>query len=185
MFGHDVSASNALAEYEQPWELCALCHSMDGNSHMAKFPKLAGQPAAYIQKQLRDFLDGSRTNDGGQMSAIVTEIDIEDIESIALWFASQRLPPPQANDADVRTGQQLYNQLGCAACHLAGDRVNNSLQIPYLTSQHAQYLAKQLTDFQQGNRVHTDDKSIGNAISALTEIEIDELVKYLAATARE
>lgn len=185
IFGHDIRASNALAEYDQPWELCALCHSMDGNSHMAKFPKLAGQPAAYIEKQLHDFLQGKRTNDGGQMSAIVTEIDVEDIEKIAYWFATQNPPPAADSDADVTRGQQLYDRRGCEACHQSSDRVDNKHQVPYLTSQHAQYLAKQIKDFQQGNRVHIDDESINDAIAALTEIEIDELVSFLAATARE
>jgi cytochrome c553 len=32
---------------------------------MARFPKLAGQRPAYIVKQVRDFRDGQRSNDGG------------------------------------------------------------------------------------------------------------------------
>lgn len=180
-----VKANSGLAEYDQPWELCALCHSVDGNSHMAKFPKLAGQPAAYIQKQLHDFLQGKRTNDGGQMSSIVTEIDVADIESIAQWFASQEAPPPADADQDTSAGKQLYTDLGCSACHLTGEQVENDLRVPYLTSQHAQYLTKQLMDFQQGNRSHINVTSVKEKISALTENEINELVTYLAATARE
>ena len=33
----------------KPWENCALCHSLDGVSHMAKFPKLAGQGPACLR----------------------------------------------------------------------------------------------------------------------------------------
>ena len=50
---------------------------LDGISATAKFPKLAGQKKAYIEKQLSDFLAGNRTNDGGQMASIVTEIPPE------------------------------------------------------------------------------------------------------------
>src|SRR6516165_8912626 len=58
-----------VTEGMQPWDLCATCHSLDGISAMARFPKLAGQRAAYIVKQVRDFRDSRRSNDGGQMQA--------------------------------------------------------------------------------------------------------------------
>ncbi|MFK7893829.1 MAG: cytochrome c, partial [Granulosicoccus sp.] len=131
------SANSALDHYDQPWEICALCHSLDGNSHMAKFPKLAGQPSGYLQKQLHDFLQGKRTNDGGQMSAIVTEIDVEDISRIADWFASQPAPPAMTTDTDLSAGRALYDELKCADCHSSDTRNKPSAYAPYLTSQHA------------------------------------------------
>src|SRR5215472_15937495 len=63
-----------VTEGMQPWDLCATCHSLDGISAMARFPKLAGQRAAYIVKQVRDFRDGRRSNDGGQMQASASDI---------------------------------------------------------------------------------------------------------------
>ncbi|MDB4224864.1 cytochrome c, partial [Granulosicoccus sp.] len=101
-FALPVSASSGLAEYEKPWEICALCHSLDGDSRMAKFPKLAGQPELYIEKQLQDFLTGSRFNDGGQMSSIVTEVAEEDFQAIAIWFASQNPPLPNVLESRNR-----------------------------------------------------------------------------------
>jgi cytochrome c553 len=35
--------------------VCAACHGLDGNSVVAIYPKIAGQSAAYIAKQLADF----------------------------------------------------------------------------------------------------------------------------------
>ena len=42
--------------------LCASCHGNDGNSALAINPKLAGQNAAYIVKQLMDFKSGVRAD---------------------------------------------------------------------------------------------------------------------------
>ena len=38
--------------------LCIACHAIDGNSAISANPKLAGQHAAYITKQLNNFKSG-------------------------------------------------------------------------------------------------------------------------------
>ena len=42
---------------------CAACHSPNGAGIPIRFPRLAGQHAAYVEQQLKDFRDGVRTND--------------------------------------------------------------------------------------------------------------------------
>ena len=47
---------------------CTGCHSPDGQGNAAAgFPHLGGQHASYIEKQLTDFREGERTNDGDSM----------------------------------------------------------------------------------------------------------------------
>ena len=80
--GSTMSVAHAdiiVTEGMQPWETCASCHSLDGISVMARFPKLAGQRPDYIAKQVRDFRDGRRSNDGGQMVATASEINDADL----------------------------------------------------------------------------------------------------------
>ena len=81
-FAFLCAATPVAADYDPSqypaYETCALCHGLFGVSHTAKFPHLGGQKPAYIEAQLRAFLSGFRTNDGGQMSAIVTELQPED-----------------------------------------------------------------------------------------------------------
>ncbi len=117
----------------QPWETCASCHSLDGISAMARFPKLAGQRADYIAKQVRDFRDGRRQNDGGQMAAIAGDIDDENLAKSAAYFAGLPAPPPDASQPtdseDWRRGAALYRDgdgtagiAGCSSCHEADRR---------------------------------------------------------------
>src|SRR5262249_54430327 len=101
-----------VTEGVQPWHLCATCHSLAGISAMARCPKLAGQRAAYIVKQVEDFREGRRGNDGGQMVASASDIDDDDLAKTAAYFASLPPPPPDgslATDAEEwRRGATLY-----------------------------------------------------------------------------
>jgi cytochrome c553 len=71
-----------------PWEICGECHGLDGVSPVARFPSLAGQRPAYIVKQLRDFRDGRRANDGGQMAANVSDIGEADLAKALAYFSA-------------------------------------------------------------------------------------------------
>lgn len=61
-------------ERVKPWDMCGEYHGLDCAGNRIKFPRLAGQKRAYIVKQLYDFREGRRKNDGGQMQKTATEI---------------------------------------------------------------------------------------------------------------
>lgn len=171
----------------EPWEVCALCHSLDGISAMAKFPKLAGQRAAYIEKQFRDFQSGNRMNDGGQMQAITTEIELADLAAIADHFSSLPPPPAETGDSTPGAASDLFRNgrdgvPACLSCHGGG---SSDLPLaPWLEAQHADYLAKQLTDFQTGTR-ENDPGGVMRAVAAqLSADEIAALSAYIAAQDR-
>ncbi|TYC53887.1 c-type cytochrome [Rhodobacterales bacterium] len=172
----------------EPWEICGMCHSLDGISPMAKFPKLAGQRAAYIEKQFRDIHEGRRTNDGGQMQAIVTEVDPDDLPSIASYFAALPAPPPTAPGEDTTShAEDLFNEGGddtpaCLTCH--GSTSSDVPLAPWLEAQHEEYLEKQLTEFKQGDRTNDLDGVMRSIAARLSEKEIADLASYIAAQPR-
>lgn len=173
----------------QPWEICGLCHSLDGISRMAKFPKLAGQRPHYIVKQFRDFHSGTRENDGGQMQAITTEIDQADLQAIADYFAGLAPPAPVPEvepDRLLAAGTLFRTGRGgipaCLSCHGSADP--DLPLAPWLEAQHPDYLAKQLTDFKAGNRTN-DPEGVMQAIAAqLSDKDVSELAAYIAAQER-
>jgi cytochrome c553 len=180
-----------VTEGVKPWHICAACHSLDGISAMARFPKLAGQRPLYIIKQVRDFGEGRRSNDGGQMQAIASEIGDDELAKTASYFASLPPPPPDAslttNDAGWRRGATLYKdgdaRAGiprCASCH--ADAAAGLPQGPFLSAQHRAYLAKQLRDWRAGARANNDQMP---AIAAkLSDQDIDALATFLATEPR-
>ena len=171
---HPAWADFDAASYP-PYERCALCHGLFGQSHNAKFPHLAGQKPDYIAAQLQAFLSGSRTNDGGQMSAIVTELKPEDFPVVVEWFSTQDPPSPGPSPAD-RIGEKLVAELGCLDCHTTEAEL-----IPHLSAQHAGYLAKQMTDFT------TEARSSGGIHTALltpVKADIQSIADYLSSLER-
>lgn len=163
------------------YETCALCHGLFGVSHTAKFPHLGGQDPTYISNQLQAFLAGTRTNDGGQMAAIVLELQDGDIEVVVNWFSTQDPPAPEPA-GDTSAGQALYAELGCGACH---DALADRPGVPHLTAQHAGYLAKQMQDFVAGNR-GSGPLGVDHAgILPPDDASLDALALYLSATPRQ
>lgn len=68
---------------------CTGCHSPDGQGNPpAGFPHLGGQHASYIEKQLTDFREGDRTNDGDSMimRAIAAKLSNKDIKALASYI---------------------------------------------------------------------------------------------------
>jgi cytochrome c553 len=69
--------------------LCTMCHGT-GFRGQNEVPRLAGQQHDYIVKQLKDFKEGKRTNDAGNMAAVSKTLSDEDIENLAAYLANLR-----------------------------------------------------------------------------------------------
>ena len=188
-----LAAGSLSYDGQPPQAVCGLCHGLGGVSPMAKFPSLAGQKAAYIEKQLADFAAGRRTNDGGQMSSIVTEISADQLPVVAQYFSG--LPAPKPSSADGQTaamvkarhiyerGKPAAGVPACVTCH-AGAAAAAPLA-PHLAAQHARYLRKQLSDFAAGVRTNDPAATMRRIASKLTAAEIEALSIYIASLPRK
>lgn len=67
--------------------LCTMCH-LGGFSGQNEVPRVAGQHFSYTKKQLLDFKYRRRTNDAGNMTAVLGTISDEDIEALAAYAAT-------------------------------------------------------------------------------------------------
>lgn len=68
---------------------CTGCHSPSGvGIATAGFPHLGGQHATYVAKQLTDFREGTRTNDGDTkiMQSIAAKLSNKDIAAISSYI---------------------------------------------------------------------------------------------------
>lgn len=174
------------------WELCAICHSADGISRMAKFPKLAGQRPDYIAKQLRDFRAKRRSNDGGPMLTNAGGLTDAQIAEVAAYFGALPPPPPAADTLDPRiaaTGARLFDEgkpdagvPACAGCHAGTGKAE--ILAPRIRAQHAAYLRKQLTDFKNGVRANDPDGLMRGVAAGLSDSEIAAVSAYVATLER-
>jgi cytochrome c553 len=176
----------------EPWHMCGSCHGLDGSGNRVKFPRLAGQSRAYILKQIGDFRDGRRQNDGGQMLEAATELNEADMGRVAEWFAKQTAPWPELTDAppsDLSRARELATKgvdgiPACVSCHstAAPALAGSETVAPRIAGQRDFYIAKQLTEFRAGDRDNDANETMRAIAKRLSDTDIAALAAFLSQT---
>ena len=167
--------------------ICAACHGADGNSAIPNWPKLAGQHADYMVRQVALIKSGARTVP--EMLGIVASMSDQDIQDISAWYSSQTNNGGVADAATTVLGQRIYKAgnlesgvPACMSCHgPAGEGIPLS-GYPALAGQHAMYISKMLTGFRMGFNWGDDDgpsKVMNGAALQLTKEEIEAVANYI------
>ena len=172
--------------------VCAACHGVDGNSAVAIYPKLAGQSASYIAKQLADFKLGmtSGGKEGradpvmGGMTMALTEQDMADL---AAYFSTQT-PKANTNTNVNEIGKNLYlggdaarGVTACIACHGANGKGMATAGFPSIASQNSAYIKSQLEKFRSGDRANDKAKMMQNIAMKLEDKDIEALTQYISS----
>ena len=171
-------------------QVCAACHAADGNSTAAANPKIAGQVAEYLHKQLQDFkAQGGKkpARESAVMTGMVANLSEADMKGLAAYYAGQALRPAAAADKELaQLGQKLWRGgnlatgvPACAGCH-GPTGAGMPAQYPRLGGQFAEYLVAQLKAFQEGRRANDTNAVMRSAVARLTEREIRALAEYAA-----
>jgi cytochrome c553 len=167
--------------------VCGACHGPDGNSMAPNFPKLAGQGERYLTKQLHDIKSGKRTV--LEMTGLLTNLSDQDLADIAAYFASQKGSVGAADEKLVKRGENLFRggdmakgMPACTGCHSPNGAGNAPAGFPHLGGQHAQYIAKQLTDFRKeegGRNNDGDTKPMQTIAKKLSDEDIAAVSSYI------
>ena len=143
-------------------QVCAACHGPDGNSTIPTNPRLAGQSAEYLVKQLSDLAKPAGDKTGREnpvMSAFAMTLSDVDRRNVAAWFSTQTPKPSVARDKEaVELGQRIYRTgiaekavPACAGCH-GPSGAGLPVMYPKIGGQYEEYLAAQLKAFREGTR---------------------------------
>lgn len=163
--------------------VCFVCHGAQGESASEAFPRLAGQHAEYIAKQLDNFKSGKRQSSA--MAGMVAKLTPEEMLALGKYFEKQTVPVETPQDATLAAaGRALYHsglpQSGvpaCASCH--GSQALGTATLPRLAGQHAAYITAQLKQFHQRER--TNDNAVMHAVaSKMTASEMAAVAEYLS-----
>lgn len=167
--------------------VCSACHGADGNSTQPDKPKLAGQGAEYITKQLMNFKSGARTNPimtGIVMSNNLTD---DDMKNLGAYF-SQQIPKPgvakdkvlaEAGEKIFKGGDAGRGVPACAACH-GPTGAGIPTEFPRLAGQHAEYVVTQLNNFRLGVRHNDGGKMMETIAGKLTDAEMNSVAAYIS-----
>lgn len=146
------------------YAVCAACHGAQGEGNQAlNAPRLSGQGAWYLERQLKLFKLGARgTHEKdvfGKLMAPMTATLVDDsaVADVAAYVASLPDSPAAVTmQGNVDSGRQRYAT--CAACHGADGRGNAATNAPRLKGMSDWYMARQLENFRDGVRgAHPQD----------------------------
>ncbi|MBF1165916.1 MAG: c-type cytochrome [Dechloromonas agitata] len=187
LLGLSLSAGSQAADQVRAEEIvggrCFLCHGLKGESASAVFPRLAGQHAEYIAKQLADFKSGKRASE--TMKPQVEDLTPAEMKALGQFFEAKVVGPRKARDAELLSvgkyiferGNQFSGLAACASCH--GPKGLGTPQLPRLAGQHPRYIEDQLKQFNKRER--TNDNAVMHTIaSKLTELETHAVAEYIA-----
>jgi len=171
-------------------QVCAACHAADGNSVAAANPKIAGQFAEYLAKQLRDFksLEGKPAlRQSAVMNGMAANLSDADMKSLAAYYAKQAYQPAAAADKELaalgqklwRGGDAVHGIPACGGCHgPAGAGI--PAQFPRLAGQYAEYITAQLTAFREGKRSNDLNGVMRGVAAHMNDGQIRAVAEYAA-----
>lgn len=185
----DRLAGAAIAQQGGPgMTACAACHGARGEGQAAAgFPRLAGQPKAYLLKQLQEFANGKRKNP--QMEPIARALSTQQRGDVADHYAS--LPgwkagaksaassPRSLLGASLATRGNWNKEIpACFACH-GPDGAGIPPYFPALAGQPSAYTRAQLKAWQAGTRSNDPQGLMKAVADKMTDAEIDAVSAYL------
>ena len=169
---------------------CAACHGADGNSIIPINPKLAGQGADYIIKQLHDFKSQNGkppARNNAIMIAMAAPLSEQDIHDLAAYFSSQKLKPEMAKKKELlAAGQKIYRAgiadkgvPACAGCHGPAG-LGIPVQYPHLAGQFVDYTSAQMQAWRSGARANDVNAVMRSAASKMSDADIAAVSEYIA-----
>jgi cytochrome c553 len=153
---------------------CMACHGPNGNSSNPEWPRLAGQNAAYIERQLHLLHDGRRTGKVGDSGAammmpMALMLSDADIENVAAYYSQQSTSGLEADPSYWKAGERIYrfgdatrSIPACAACHGPTGRGNPAAGYPALRAQQSVYVVKQLSAYSADVRYTKNEKGVSH-----------------------
>jgi cytochrome c oxidase subunit 2 len=191
------SGASLAAGDDKLFASCTACHGSKAEGSLrVNAPAIAGQDAAYIERQLRNFRTdrrGTHKSDslGAQMRAVAatTFADDDAITKVATYVSA--LPKTvQAAPArgDLHNGNNLY-QGKCGACHGGSAEGNPALKAPRLAGLDSAYIKRQFANFRDGVR-GTDPQDVPGRQMAMmaktvpTERDLDDLIAFIQQQSR-
>ena len=163
---------------------CFLCHGERGESTSEVFPRLAGQHAEYVAKQLAAFQSGQRKS--STMANMVTKLTADEMLALGSYYAQMSLPREAAKDPQLaEMGRYLYHNgnkfsgvPACSSCH--GAAAEGAANLPRLATQFSGYIQTQLKSF--GRRARTNDNAVMHSVvEKMTELEMAAVAEYVSS----
>jgi len=163
---------------------CFLCHGAQGESTSEAFPRLAGQNAEYVAKQLEAYQTGKRKSSA--MTQMVAKLTPDEMLALGKYYEKMSLPREEAKDPQLAAmGRYVYHNgnkfsgvPSCVSCH--GMNAEGAANMPRLATQFSGYIHTQLKSFNKRDR--TNDNVVMHVVAEkMTELEMAAVAEYVSS----
>jgi len=149
---------------------CASCHGADGNSKTPGTPNLAGQQPRYFVAATQEYLMGLRAS--APMDPMLRKLSKLDLESVALYYASQTPAPRSApSTGDAAAGEP--RTAVCGGCH-GSHGVSTDSATPSLASEDPVYLTQAIKAY----RTTRKHDLMQRLVATLSDQDIANIVAF-------
>lgn len=165
----------------EAFQVCRGCHGADAAGRPdGSYPRLAGQHATVVIKQLADIREGRRDNPKMYPFASGHVLDVQGIADVASYL--EGLPAPAGNGrgkgTDIERGRKLYDK-DCARCHGGRGEGDARHFYPALAGQHYLFLLRELHDIRDGKRRNANPEMV-KVVHPYTAAEMDAVSDYMS-----
>jgi cytochrome c553 len=169
------------ARGEDAFVICQGCHRVGALGRAdGSYPRLAGQHATVLIKQIADVRSGRRSNLKMLPFADHQAISVQDIADIAAYLATLPVPPDngQGRGNELGRGERLY-VMDCATCHGPRGEGHPQRFYPRLSGQHFRYLSRENILIRDGARKNANPEMV-KAISKYSDEDIASVSDYIS-----
>jgi cytochrome c553 len=165
---------------------CFMCHGLDGVGDSAgAFPRLTGQAAFYMYKQLIDYASEARPH--AVMTPIAREMAEPQMADVAFYYSAldaAHARRPAVEPELLARGREIAEDglpesdvQACNLCHGA-DGAGDPPLFPYLAGQYAPYTELQLQLFKRGERANDGLEVMRDLAGGLSDEDIRAVALY-------
>jgi cytochrome c553 len=171
-----------VARGQEAFRGCRGCHKQDGFGRVdGIYPRLTGQYASVIIKQLTDIRAGLRLNPKMEPFISPDAVSVDEIADIAAFLANATTIKENGKGPgdQVRQGEALYVQRGCVKCHGARGEGSDEKLYPALAAQHYSYLLREMELIKVGARGNSHPDMVA-ALREISTADMEALADFLA-----
>lgn len=166
---------------EAAFEPCQGCHRRDASGRVSgAYPRLSGQHATVLVKQIADIRSGRRSNP--KMEPFVDDHALTPYEMADLAAYLQGLPISTNNGkgpgSDLARGKALYDK-DCTRCHGERGEGDAARFYPMVAAQHYKYLLREAQFIRDGDRRNANPDMV-KVIQPYSNADLEAVADYMA-----
>jgi cytochrome c553 len=161
---------------------CRGCHKADAGGVLdGTYPRLTGQHASVVIKQVTEVRAGMRVNPKMEPFSSDHAVTPQEIADIAVYVESLQTTRENGKGpgSALARGKALYDGGNCASCHGPHGEGDAKKAYPAIAAQHYGYLVREMEFIQKGIRGNSHPKMV-KSIEKYSREDIEAVSDYIS-----